>query len=108
MRAKVLALLISSAIASALAIPATADLTYADFTGAAGLQLNGDAAVVSNVLRLTPDEPFQAGSAFATDPQQVRAGFSTTFTFRITAPAGPDEGADGIAFVIQRDAAGAG
>ena len=52
---------------------------------------------VSNVLRLTPASQYWAGSAWFQTPQPVGSPFTTTFTFQLS----PDDGADGIAFVIQ-------
>ena len=83
---------------------------FADFADTASLTLSGSAATVTTedgvVLRLTPAEGSQSGSAF----NSVRisaAKFSTYFTFRITEPDGrlfdgnTKPGADGIVFVVQ-------
>lgn len=43
-----------------------ATITYADFSSTAGLTLNGNAAQVGNVLRVTPANFNQAGSVFST------------------------------------------
>ncbi|MGB7846594.1 MAG: L-type lectin-domain containing protein [Candidatus Acidiferrum sp.] len=93
--------------------------SYSDFSSTAGLQLNGRAAPVVNgngltVLRLTPNTPGVPSSAWYTNPANsvelpvplpLANGFSTTFTFQITAPAGIGS-ADGIAFVVQNDPTG--
>jgi hypothetical protein len=84
-----------------------ADFVFSDFSSTAGLELNGDAAQVGNVLRLTPAATGQAGSAFTTS--QTALGnlnsFSTFFSFQITGSGGISDadgiGADGIVFVIQ-------
>jgi hypothetical protein len=98
-------------------LSASADFTYNDFSSTAGLQLNGNAAQVGNVLRLTPALAGQSGSAFTTalTPLGGLASFSTYFQFQITDSGGiTDEdgsGADGIVFVVQtqnNNAGGAG
>lgn len=83
-------------------------IQHADFSSTAGLTLNGDAAVVGDVLRLTQATDSQAGSAFSTSPISLAAdvSFSTAFTFRFTAAGGlcdafPQCGADGLVFVVQ-------
>lgn len=63
---------------------------------------NGNAAFFSNnsnVLRVTPAQSNQTGSAWYTTPQTVTNGFSTSFQFQFTSASNPP--ADGIAFVIQ-------
>ena len=71
------------------------------------LTLNGNAAQVGNVLRLTPAVATQSGSAFTDNlvPLGGLASFSTYFQFQITNSGGiTDEdgaGADGIVFVVQ-------
>ena len=87
---------------------------FTDFSSPSGLTLNGSAtttagAVASDgtVLRLTPANYYQAGSAFSTTlvPLNDASSFSTAFTFRITSSGGIGDadgaGADGIAFVVQ-------
>lgn len=97
-----------TAAASTLAVStANATIVYTDFSSTAGLQLNGSAAQVGTVLRLTPANTFQAGSAFSTTPISLAsdASFSSLFKFRITDSGGIGDsdgrGADGIVFVIQ-------
>lgn len=89
------------------ALPAFGQINYSDFSSSAGLQLNGNAAVAGNVLRLTPANFSQAGSAFSTSAVSLAsdASFSTFFQFRITDSGGAMDndgwGADGITFVVQ-------
>src|SRR6266487_3302315 len=78
--------------------------SFSDFSSAANLTLNGNAAApvnngTTNVLRLTPTAPSQAGSAWFNIQQPVAGGFTTKFQFQITGASAPP--ADGIAFVIQ-------
>jgi uncharacterized repeat protein (TIGR01451 family) len=54
---------------------------------------------VNQVLRLTPNSTFLAGSAWFNNQQPVAAAFSTTFTFQLSDTVGTE--GDGIAFVIQ-------
>jgi len=65
------------------------------FTGATGLQLNGSAALVGSLLRLTNGGSNQAASAFTTTKVGV-AQFSTSFDFKLT-----NANADGFTFAIQ-------
>jgi hypothetical protein len=98
--------LLSLAVAS-LSLPAFAQINISDFSTASGLQLNGNAAVVGSVLRLTPANYNQAGSAFSTSTISLssNASFSTYFQFQITDNGGSGDndglGADGITFVVQ-------
>jgi glucose/arabinose dehydrogenase len=98
--------LVAATVAVATMTGATrGDINFPTFPGGAGLTLVSDASVTGNVLRLTPSDNDQVGAAWFTTPQTVGAGFSTTFTFRISAQdAG---GADGFAFVIQNSAVNA-
>jgi len=73
--------------------------SYPDFSSTAGLNLVGTAAQNGNVLRLTPAAGSQMGSSWYTQQQHVTAGFSTSYSFRLSNPAPP--GADGISFNIQ-------
>ncbi len=86
-------------------LPFSTDLLdYADFYSTAGLQLNGNAAVIGDgSLRLVPSATYKRGSAFTTAPMRA-AEFSTAFVWRISAVNGVDPalwGGDGMAFVIQ-------
>ena len=82
-------------------------ISYTDFSSVAGLTLNGNAAQVGNVLRVTPDTYGQSGSAFSTSTVSLasNASFSTFFQFRFTNPGGACDGlgcgADGLVFVVQ-------
>lgn len=83
-------------------------LNYSDFSSTAGLTLNGNAAQVGDVLRVTPAIDGQAGSFFSTNKVSLAAGasFSTYFKFRFTNPDlafcdGFGCGADGLVFVVQ-------
>jgi hypothetical protein len=82
-------------------------IDFKEFTAEQGLTLNGAARVASagekKVLRVTPAEELQAGSAFFTEKVALKDGFETTFTFQITGAV--DVGADGFAFVIQNSGA---
>ncbi len=92
---------------AASSVPMFADFTYNDFSSTAGLHLNGNAASVDNVLRLTPATYWQAGSAFSTDTVSLAsdASFSTFFQFQIHEDGGisdeDGQGADGIVFTVQ-------
>ncbi len=93
----------SVAAAALLALPAAAraDFDYPTFTGATTLSLVG-AASTTSALILTPNAGFEAGAAWHATKQQVAGGFETTFRFRLVSA-----GADGMAFVVQNDAASA-
>ena len=84
-----------------------AAISYPDFSSVAGLTINGNAAQVGNVLRVTPSTFSQAGSAFSTSTVSLAsdASFSTYFQFRFTNPGGACDGqgcgADGLVFVVQ-------
>ena len=75
---------------------------FADFSDVSDFTLNGNAAQSGSVLRLTPAANSQGGSAFLTDPLYVHGGtsFKTRFDFQLTGGSG-DNGADGIAFILQ-------
>jgi lectin family protein len=68
------------------------------FAGAAGLALNGSAAIVGTRLRLTDGGGDEAGSAFTTQRFKITK-FHTKFRFQLTP--GTDPTADGITFTIQ-------
>ncbi|MCP9474107.1 MAG: hypothetical protein NNA19_02515 [Nitrospira sp.] len=82
-------------------------INYPDFSSVAGLTLNGNAAQVGNVLRVTPAIGGQSGSVFSTTPVTLssNASFSTYFQFRFTNPGGLCDGqgcgADGLTFTVQ-------
>ena len=91
--------------AAGLGVTAWADFDYIDFSDVSGLQLNGTAHQVGNVVRLTDDGlGDQAGNVWHTSLQSVGNGFSTTFRFRCDG-VGTDP-ADGMAFGIQTDGTG--
>jgi Legume lectin domain len=71
------------------------------------LTRNGDAALVNGLLRLTPNEFNQNGSAFLNSPFafNTETSFSTRFQFRIHAQGGISAG-DGLVFIIQNDPRG--
>jgi hypothetical protein len=83
-------------------------INFADFSSVTGLTLNGNAAQVGNVLRVTPATFSQAGSAFSTSTIALGtdASFSTFFRFRFSGAGGSCDGtgtcgADGLVFVVQ-------
>ena len=103
--------LLASAVLLAFAGQSQAALlSFPDFSSTSGLTLNGNAAQVGNVLRVTPANFGQAGSAFSTNPISLAsdASFSTAFQFRFTNPGGAHDGqglgADGLVFVVQTNA----
>lgn len=85
-------------------------VVYANFASTVGLQVNGDAAVVTTsdgkVMRLAPALSNQAGTFFTTSTYNV-ASFSTIFEFRISnrngITDGSRNGADGIVFIVQKE-----
>src|SRR2546422_11766134 len=83
-------------LAAACSAPA---FTYADCSSTSGLNLTGSAAQVGTAIRLTPAAQSQKGAAWYTQKQFVGAGFTTTFSFRITNPG--NGGGDGLSFAIQ-------
>ncbi len=90
-------------------------INYSDFSDVSGLQINGDAAQVGDVLRLTPALGGQAGSAFATNAIALNSdvSFSAFFSFNISGSGGSVDvdglpGADGIVFTMQTVANTAG
>lgn len=82
-------------------------LIYNDFSSVSGLQLNGNAAQAGNVLRVTPANYNQSGSAFSQTAISLASNvsFSSAFSFRITNSGGSSDGdglgADGITFTVQ-------
>lgn len=100
--------LLVAGITGLMAMNASATtLLYNDFSSVSGLQLNGNAAQASNVLRVTPATYGQSGSFFSTSAVSLAsdASFSSAFRFRITSSGGIcDEdgcGADGLVFAVQ-------
>ncbi len=84
-------------------------IEFGDFNSPAPsvLTRNGDAALVNGLLRLTPNEFDQDGSAFLNAPFAFNTGtsFSTRFQFRIHAQGGISAG-DGLVFIVQNDPRG--
>lgn len=80
--------------------PQTFSQNFANFSGASGLTLNGNAVISGSVLRLTPNLANQLGSAFLSNPVAIGPGSSLTtrWVFRVH---GTADGADGLTFVIQ-------
>ena len=110
---KLRTLLASLALGFSAISQAAVVLNFGDFSSTAGLTINGNAAQVGNVLRVTPAIDGQAGSVFSTNTVSLAAGasFSTYFQFRFS---NPDQGfcdgtggvtngcgADGLVFVVQ-------
>lgn len=88
-------------------------ITYNNFASTAGLQLNGNAAAVTDtsgrsVLRLTPSAGNQAGSAFTASTITLGsdASFSAAFAFNFNQLGGG--GADGMVFTLQTNGNTAG
>ena len=85
-----------------------------NFSNCSSLQLNGNAACVGGVLRVTPSTFSQSGSAFSQASIPLGPGntFSTFFSFNINTPGGIGDadgaGADGITFTVQPNASTAG
>jgi hypothetical protein len=78
--------------------------TYPDFSSITGLNLTGDAAQVTTLLRLTTPAQNLKGAAWYTQKQPVAGGFTTSFRFRITnlgSSGGIEAGGDGISFAVQ-------
>lgn len=96
----------ATAAAFATQVGAAVVVNYPDFSNVAGLTINGNAAQVGSVLRVTPALGGQAGSAFSTSAVSLaaNASFSTYFQFRFTDADvfdGQGFGADGLVFVVQ-------
>jgi hypothetical protein len=79
-----------------------------EFTAEAVTLVGAALIVPDDTIRLTPDSTFKVGAAWLQDRKAVAGGFTATFSFRIfdtggfptVDPTGND-GADGLAFVIQ-------
>src|SRR5262245_35112092 len=71
----------------------------AGFASHADLQANGNASFTGTVARITPAQNGQAGSVFSRNQVDI-TGFTTTFTFVMSAGSNPI--ADGLTFTIQR------
>jgi Legume lectin domain/PEP-CTERM motif len=99
--------LLAATMVASMAQAATV-ISYPDFSSVAGLTINGNAAQVGNVLRVTRSTFSQSGSAFSTNTVSLSSGasFSTFFSFRFTNPGGACDGlggcgADGLVFAVQ-------
>jgi hypothetical protein len=101
-------------LAAASSASAATVLNFSDFSSVAGLQLNGSAAQVGNVLRVTPSAFNQSGSVFSTSAVTLTSevSFSTFFSFRLSNSGGIGDpgniGADGLVFVVQTNSNTAG
>ena len=82
------------------------NINFTNFTSGTDLQINGNASLISNALRLTPDVSNQRGSAYYKQAFTLdqATSFSTQFQFRTGGTQGTN-GADGLAFVIQGNGA---
>jgi hypothetical protein len=102
------------AMLALMSAPLFAQISFPNFTSTAGLTLKGSAAPAGSVLRLTPAQTGQAGSAWFNTLQPVTGTFSTSFTFQLSGAntflcgGNTPCPADGFAFVIQNSVAGTG
>jgi lysophospholipase L1-like esterase len=80
---------------------------FANFADTSSLKLNGNSSQAGSVLRLTPAQKNQAGSAFVKTPYTIGSdtSFNTRFQFRLSGGDG-NNGADGMTFMLQNSAAG--
>ncbi len=78
---------------------ALAQFQFDSFANPGALSTVADAQIAGGVLSVTPAQGSSLGAAWFPSRQGVGAGFTTTFTFRLTGVA--NSGADGFAFVIQ-------
>ena len=98
------------AFSQATCVAQDLDLDFPDFSDTTGLQLNGDATQVGNVLRLSETSAFSGGSVFSTNLIDFsdENSFSTFFQFQIGDSGGIGDGdgagADGLVFAIQPNA----
>ncbi len=75
--------------------------SYLEFAAPTRLVFQADALPTNDVCRLTPSVRSRVGGVWFENRQLVRDGFETTFQFQISKPG--QYGADGFAFVIQRN-----
>jgi hypothetical protein len=86
---------------------ANADFVYNNFVTPADLQLNGDASLAGNDLRMTKaDVSGQTATAWHTNLQDLSNGFAESIIFNGNGTSdlgqwGANSGADGIAFAFQ-------
>ncbi len=88
-----------------ISITQSSSITFSDFSNVSNLKLNGDTTQESNVLRLTPDQKGQSGSAFLSNSFTIRdnTSFQTQFQFRIH---GNAVAGDGFVFMLQNNSDG--
>ncbi|MBD3883958.1 hypothetical protein IFO70_19580 [Phormidium tenue FACHB-886] len=82
---------------------------YSDFSNVSQLTLNGNSSSTGGVLRLTPAQTNQAGSAFLNTPYSIdgNTSFKTRFQFRLSGGDGTG-GANGLVFMLQNSNSGSG
>ena len=95
---------------AALVVPASASaaIDYPDFSSTAGLQLNGDAKQVGNVVQLTPAENSKGGAVYSATPLNPQESFENQFAISMHDSTTSPMPADGIAFMIQSEGLDAG
>jgi len=87
------------------------DIIFDDFSSISGLNLQGDALQVGDVLRVQPaqDWNIREGTVWFQTQQPLAAGFETMFHFRLSNAGGVSDGSqvggDGFAFMIQASSA---
>jgi len=99
-----IALLVATACASAG--HGAFNFHYPNFSTTTDLNMVSSATQSGSDIRLNPSTANRAGAVWFNTKQAVRYGFDTTFTFRVTSPAGITDpnghpGGDGLAFVVQ-------
>lgn len=112
-RHPILAVVTAFSLSAAAPIFASEVISFGDFSGPTSqslIDLNGAAAFTDGRLRLAPNEPSQAGSAFLSLGGQglfinPTSDFSTTFRYQISGD-GPAQGdtsgrSDGFTFLVQ-------
>lgn len=101
---------LTAVVASLGASVATAQtLIFPGFGNSTGLTLNDASVTGTGTVLLASSASDRRGSFFTTAQFAVGTGFSAVFSFRISSPGGTSDGtsagADGLAFVVQRQAA---
>jgi hypothetical protein len=105
MKATFLIVNLAASIISAAEL--SAQIVFGGGESSANLQLNGDASIIDDALRLTLPERGSSGSFFTTNAIALGTGneFSVFFQVRISGSGGigdeDGQGADGLVFVIQ-------
>ena len=92
-----------AALSFGAAVSSASATTTVDFTT---LQLNGSARAAANDLNLVDGNGGEASTAFITTPIDSRSSFTSSFNFTLVGN-GFNPQADGVAFLIQADPAGA-